>query len=282
MKTLDPKHTDWRKEADDRDPDDELLPQTPADVVAVLGFDPLELEEPAANSIFDDRLEAEDRVRRQCEDIFRSAFDSALDSAERELEKNRRREPDWQDWDGIYWDSLFAGLPDALAGAGQLAFKHAATAFNTRLSDPDAGFAAKGFADARRTKLAGVPERVKEAVRSSVSRGLAGGESAQAVSRRVAEAFDGAKEIEGKLVAETEAQVTYGTAMDAALKAAGFAKKRWVTVGDERVRESHVACGQQGPVAIGRAFSNGLMFPGDPDGPASEVIACRCHLEGVL
>lgn len=36
---------DWREELDDEDPDDEEI-ETPADVVAVLGFDPREAEEP--------------------------------------------------------------------------------------------------------------------------------------------------------------------------------------------------------------------------------------------
>lgn len=34
---------DWRDEPDDDDPDDELV-ETPPDVVAMLGFDPVELE----------------------------------------------------------------------------------------------------------------------------------------------------------------------------------------------------------------------------------------------
>ena len=34
---------DWRTHlVDEEDPDDELLPETPADVIAILGFDPLE------------------------------------------------------------------------------------------------------------------------------------------------------------------------------------------------------------------------------------------------
>ena len=33
---------DWRKAEDDADPDDELLERTSPDVVAMLGFDPLE------------------------------------------------------------------------------------------------------------------------------------------------------------------------------------------------------------------------------------------------
>lgn len=38
---------DWREEApdDDRDPDDEEMAETPADVIEVLGFDPLDFKE---------------------------------------------------------------------------------------------------------------------------------------------------------------------------------------------------------------------------------------------
>lgn len=38
---------DWRKDkrlVDEEDPDDELLDETPEDVIAILGFDPLEWE----------------------------------------------------------------------------------------------------------------------------------------------------------------------------------------------------------------------------------------------
>ena len=43
MKTYSPDpHADWRSAAEAKDPDDELLPATPPDVVAVLGFDPLD------------------------------------------------------------------------------------------------------------------------------------------------------------------------------------------------------------------------------------------------
>jgi len=44
MKKTTPKKVDWRKNAaaTDADPDDEELPQTPQDIVAVLGFDPLD------------------------------------------------------------------------------------------------------------------------------------------------------------------------------------------------------------------------------------------------
>ncbi len=52
-------------------------------------------------------------------------------------------------------------------------------------------------------------------------------------------------------------------------------KKAWVSAQDERVRESHA--GLDGEIVNEEeAFSNGLMFPRDPSGEASDVINCRC------
>jgi hypothetical protein len=51
-------------------------------------------------------------------------------------------------------------------------------------------------------------------------------------------------------------------------------------MGDDRVRDSHFLCEEQGAVPAAAPFHNGLMFPGDPNGPPEEVINCRCNLEG--
>ena len=54
--------------------------------------------------------------------------------------------------------------------------------------------------------------------------------------------------------------------------------RTWVTAADERVRPSHAAANGQKrrltePFTVGGAS---LMRPGDPNGPAREVIQCRC------
>ena len=49
---------------------------------------------------------------------------------------------------------------------------------------------------------------------------------------------------------------------------------------DEHVRDSHVACAAEGPIPFSSKFSNGLDGPHDPNGPPSEIIACRCVLLG--
>jgi SPP1 gp7 family putative phage head morphogenesis protein len=54
-------------------------------------------------------------------------------------------------------------------------------------------------------------------------------------------------------------------------------KKRWVSAKDERTRASHRELNGQ-VVDNDKAFSNGLMYPGDQSGTASEVINCRCTM----
>jgi len=58
----------------------------------------------------------------------------------------------------------------------------------------------------------------------------------------------------------------------------GIAKKSWVSAHDDHVRESHKECEDQGAIPSTSTFENGLMYPGDQNGDASEVINCRCTL----
>lgn len=54
-------------------------------------------------------------------------------------------------------------------------------------------------------------------------------------------------------------------------------KKEWMATLDGRTRHSHAMLdGEQ--VDNEKKFSNGCMFPGDPNGPAAEVYNCRCTL----
>lgn len=60
--------------------------------------------------------------------------------------------------------------------------------------------------------------------------------------------------------------------------------KQWISTDDKRTRPTHVAADQQRtllsePFRVGGAP---LLFPGDPRGPASEVINCRCSLLPVV
>lgn len=85
---------------------------------------------------------------------------------------------------------------------------------------------------------------------------------------------------ESETMAATEAQATYGNVQLDRLVRAGFKTIRWATCEDERVRQSHVACGKQGAIPIGEKFVNGLRYPGETGAPPSETCNCRCWLVG--
>lgn len=91
-------------------------------------------------------------------------------------------------------------------------------------------------------------------------------------------------------IARTEAMAALHQAQNEAIKQAldtGLVDQAavtyvWRTAHDSRVRDTHaVMDGQEGKV--GEFFTTGsgaqLEFPGDPNGPASEVVNCRCWRE---
>lgn len=53
--------------------------------------------------------------------------------------------------------------------------------------------------------------------------------------------------------------------------------KVWIATPDERTRESHLELDGE-EVEVDEPFSNGLMYPGDPNGDPEEVYNCRCTM----
>lgn len=86
-------------------------------------------------------------------------------------------------------------------------------------------------------------------------------------------------------IAATNAGAFYGAADLARERGDVNAEKIWIsTVGDGRTRDSHIKADKQ-RVPLFSPFMVGgfeLMFPGDPSGPAHEVINCRCSILDVV
>jgi len=76
-------------------------------------------------------------------------------------------------------------------------------------------------------------------------------------------------------IARTESAKAANGARYSQMKASGVQKHEWVSAGDSVVRHSHVTVNGQ-VRNIGKTFSNGLLYPLDPAGPAGEVVNCRC------
>lgn len=82
-----------------------------------------------------------------------------------------------------------------------------------------------------------------------------------------------------EVIARTETHNAANVAAHEAVASTGLPiVKEWVAAVDGRERETHAAADGQ-TVALHEAFNVGgvtLMYPGDANGPAEEVINCRC------
>lgn len=121
---------------------------------------------------------------------------------------------------------------------------------------------------------------LKKKITAQVSRGISTGmtydQMAKSLSSITNIGFNNASRI-----ARTEGhRIQVQSGMDACYKAkekGADVVKQWDSTLDSRTRKSHKRC--DGEIReLDEEFSNGLMFPGDPDGKAEEVIHCRCAL----
>lgn len=117
-------------------------------------------------------------------------------------------------------------------------------------------------------------------ISSAITQGVLQGESLDKVARRlrsVAE-MDHRAAMRTARTAMTSAQNAGRT--DAYRRAEGMGikvRKQWLATLDQRTRHSHRRLDGE-VVGLDEEFSNGLRYPGDPEGAGSEVYNCRCTL----
>lgn len=101
------------------------------------------------------------------------------------------------------------------------------------------------------------------------------GETRQQLIDRIMNTYSDFNAVRATLVARTEVHGAVTNATIDAYKQAGIATKIWVAVMDENTRDSHAEVdGEERDITM--PFSNGLMWPADPNAPAEETINCRC------
>ena len=98
------------------------------------------------------------------------------------------------------------------------------------------------------------------------------------ITKAIQEEFDFYERYRAARIARTESGIAGNSGFFDGMKQAGVEEKRWIASRDEKVRHTHeVADGQE--VSINDPFDVGgslLDHPGDPNGPAEEIINCRC------
>lgn len=119
-------------------------------------------------------------------------------------------------------------------------------------------------------------EAINDAVAVGVRNHMSISEIAELVDKT---AFGGSAGYRAHLIARTETvgALNHGQFF-AADESEAVEGKEWLTQGDDRVRDTHAECESAGVIELASPFSNGLQFPGDAAGDASDVVNCRCTL----
>ena len=130
-------------------------------------------------------------------------------------------------------------------------------------------------------KAKNINNTTKDKLRKSLSEGIGTGEGIPKLRDRISTIYTEAKTSRATLIARTETVSTVNTGAFETYKGAKLEQKEWLATSDTRTRETHASINRE-VVDINKPFSNGLMYPGDSSGSASEVCNCRCTILPVI
>jgi len=119
-----------------------------------------------------------------------------------------------------------------------------------------------------------ISDTTLEKLKKTLAEGIANGESIPNLASRISGVYDEAKESRSVLIARTETITASNSGSYQAYKQSGVVeKKEWLATMDDRVRDEHAAMNGE-VVDLDKPFSNGLMFPSEPN--------CRCTVLPVI
>lgn len=124
-------------------------------------------------------------------------------------------------------------------------------------------------------KITGIQAITREAIRELLVEALESGISPQELTDRVRDIYNFSTARAAK-IARTEVGQAINSGRFFTYRKEGVRKHEWISARDNKVRASHTA--EDGhKVEIGVVFPvTKCKYPGDPDGPANEVVNCRC------
>lgn len=192
---------------------------------------------------------------------------------------------------GRLWSSMFAGGAEVVISDGQKAagrMEHKQTAgeleagFRRRLSDWIRSYGAQRVTQIASTTREDAERIINEAVAEGVAEGRGQTEIGAAIRSAIRERGGELSRGRSRMIARTEAHTAHQAGNQAGaeeLQNSGIPMlKEWIASDDPRTREPHrEADGQR--VGIHQPFivdGEELMYPGDMNGRAANVINCRC------
>lgn len=138
-------------------------------------------------------------------------------------------------------------------------------------------FVQKFIATTVAKKVVGVADVTKKKIRGIIAPLEAAGASIEQIAKAIDGLYlDQIIPNRSEVIARTEVIGASNAGSSHAADQTGLKlNKEWLSTRDDRTRDTHVEIdGEIKPKE--EKYSNDLMFPGDPNGEAEEVIQCRC------
>ncbi len=123
----------------------------------------------------------------------------------------------------------------------------------------------------------------RDALRKTLAEGVAEGEGAAQLAKRITGVFDQARGVRAFKIARTESVRAANFGSLEGMHQVGIRQKKWLTVGDSNVRSTHIELNGK-IVGANNAFQNtsgSAQYPGD-FGIAGEDIECRCSILAII
>ena len=131
----------------------------------------------------------------------------------------------------------------------------------------------------RENRLRDAGTKVWSRVRADLDAAVASGATNAELAAAIKKSFAGIDAARSNTIAATEITAVYETGRDMTFREAGIGFTQWLHSGlSDHARPTHMAANGQ-IREMGEPFDIGgvpMMFPGDPEAPAEEVINCRC------
>ena len=143
-----------------------------------------------------------------------------------------------------------------------------------QISDPEV----IAFLTLKTLEIKAVVQTVKNQIRIELIEAYQKGESIDSMANRIRGVFNTSKN-RAKVIARTEVFGAANKGRYLAINRSGYSEKQWFTAADERVRPQHRSMhGRKITVGTPWVLPDGtsLRYPGDLDGPAHQIIQCRC------
>lgn len=131
-------------------------------------------------------------------------------------------------------------------------------------------------------KIKLISDTTKHDVKYIILKNLEEGNKMRSIEYDLRKLYDGFSKKRAKVIARTEvASISNYASLMGAIDAEAKYKK-WIDMDDNRVRSSHRFMEEHPAIELTEFFNVGnskMLYPGDPNGEAKEVINCRCWLE---